>query len=661
MRFQRLFTLLLLLLAGLPAAAVDVPTWTPLGPFGGFVYSITPDPVTAGVLYASTTVGVYRTADAGASWSLIHAISLFSGRVAVDPLHPSTLYLTGALGSVVLKSVDGGAHWSPSDEGLPRYNAVLAVDPVRPRRLYLGSLGLWRSLDAGSSWQPAGIDTLPGGDQVLIESIAASRPAGRVFVGTQSGVYRSNDGGDTWSVVNGLPRTFARAVAFAPSDPRIVYAGLTKSGLPGAGGLYRSTDGGVSWRRVLQTKPPYAAQEISISPSSPRIVYARFEDRSLYRSTDGGDHWTQLQAAGQVDAVAADRFSAATVWSGLTGFNTGGVWRSGNQGKTWTARSTGITGIATTSLAIDPQDPERLWTTTSLGPLRTPNGGAGWTGARIPRGETDILRFAAGSGSRIVALTYKLLPGEQAPPTTHRLWQTDDDGASWKRLAAPSDQILAFQIASSTLYAVEALPSSDPSLVQRVLRSTDGGVHWEKRAQTALSCGLGDLAVAPSQTTIVYLGGCKAGHATVLRSGDGGATFSELPAAGGLPGSSLQTLAVDPRSPNTVWAGTGILFLEEATGDGVWKSIEGGAWTRAGSELAGLTITALLAPDIPGRVWAASRDGRVFRSDDGGASWEDWSAGLLAATVYSLQAAPDDPHRIYAVTSRGIWTLTQAD
>lgn len=640
-----------LILAALAAlasiASAQTPPWTPLGPFGGAVDSITTDPVDPGVLYAATGSGLYRTADAGASWTLVYAGTLFSSRVAVDPLHPSILYLTGVFdAATVLKSIDSGAHWSPAGDGLPPYYPTLAVDPARPRRLYLGSVGFWRSVDAGASWQPAGVDTLPDGDHANILAIApASRPAGKVLVATSRGVYRSTDGGATWSGVGGLPQRFAFAVAFAPSDPRIVYAALDGSG------LYRSTDGGVSWRLVLKLKPTSIPREIAIS-ASPRTVYVRLETGALYRSTDGGDHWTQLKAL--ATAVTADPFAAATVWSSLlTGPGFGGVWRSADQGKAWTERNHGMTGFWTTSLAIDREDPDRLGTTAAPGPLRTNNGGGRWVGMRIPRGETGLLRMAAGPGSRIVALSYNFPPGEEPPPATYKLWQTDDDGASWKRLAAPADRILTFRIASpSTLYAVEAR-SPAPSAVQRLLRSTDGGLHWENRAQTALGCGLGDLAAAPSQVTIVYLGGCKAGHAAVLRSGDGGATFSDLPAANGLPGSSIPALAVDPRSPNTVWAGTG--------SDGVWKSVEGGAWARAGNELAGLTITALLAPDVPGRVYAAALDGRIFRSGDGGASWEDRSAGLRVTGISGLAADPDDPRRIYAVTAQGIWTLTETD
>ena len=655
MTSKRLALLLLTLLLAGSAVFAAAPAWTPLGPFGGFVDSITADPVHAGVLYAVTTQGVYRTADAGGSWSLIHPGS--GGKLAVDPLHPSTLYLTGAFQDrVVLKSVDSGAHWAPADAGLPPLYPTLAVDPARPRRLYVGTprAGFWRSVDAGASWQQVGDGVLPD----YIQAVAAARPTGRILAGTSQGLYRSIDGGSTWTPTAGTPRTYAYAVAFAPSDPRIAYAYFERSSQPNSGGLYRSTDGGVSWRRVLKAQPSLAT-EISISPVSPQRVYVSFEAGIVLRSTNGGDRWTQLPAP-PMTAVAADPFSAQTVYSSLlTGPGLGGFWRSGNQGMTWEERSQGMTAVRTTSLAIDPRNPDRLWITIPGTPLRTTNGGARWQGGRTPAGENGVLQVGAGPGGAILALTLKNAASHSSLPS-YSLWKTANDGASWTRLLGPAAGLYGFRVESSVLYALSS-SGGPPGSDQTLLRSTDGGAHWESHPVPQLTCGLGDLAVAPSNAAVVYAGGCKGDlHASaVLRSADGGATWTDVSA--GLTGPNVQALAVDPRDPNTLWAGTGYPFFEEP-GDGVWKSTDGGShWTRAGSELAGLTITALLAPEVTGRVYAAALGGRVFRSDDGGATWEDWSGGIPPSTIFSLETAPDDPRRVYAVTAHGIWTLTEAD
>jgi len=648
MKFQRLFAFLLTALLGVAAASAAAPSWTSLGPFGGGVAFITPDPVHRGVLYAATSLGVYRTADAGGSWAPIYTGLLLGGegRVAVDPFHPKTIYLNGAAGGQrLLKSTDRGAHWFSISAGLPLSSFILAVDPAKEGRLYGGSFGqgMWRSLDAGASWQPASTG-LP--EFSTVRAIApAPGPAGKILIAANHGVYRSDDAGASWTLVHGgLPTDVPTAMAFAPADPRTAYVYFNSRG------LYRSTDGGVSWRRVLGARSR-EAQEISISPRATRVVYVKFGDGILFRSTDGGQHWGQLSPL-PASAVAADPFSATTVYSSFyTGQSLGGVWRSVDQGETWTARNQGMTSIQAASMAIQNGDPSKIWITPGSGTaLRTTNGGAVWSPNRTPAGET-LLQLYSGPGSRIVAYTWDEL-------FIPHLWSTDDNGGSWTQLPVPALQgqelaFLSVPTSPSTLYAAKLDEPIYGGGLLNVLRSTDGGAHWESSQEFTLTCGLGEMAAAPSNPAVLYLGGCKNEHeAGVLRSGDGGVTFADVSA--GLPASEVLALAVAPGAPDTVWTGT--------AGDGVWKSTDGGAsWTRAGGELTGLAVTSLLAPAVPGRVYAALRDGRILRSGDGGATWDDWTGGLPRSSVADLIALPGAPRRVYAATRQGIWLLTEAD
>jgi photosystem II stability/assembly factor-like uncharacterized protein len=502
---------------------------------------------------------------------------------------------------------------------------------------------MWRSLDAGASWQPASTG-LP--EFSTVRAIApAPGPAGKILIAADNGVYRSDDAGASWTLVRGgLPTGSPTAMAFAPADPRTAYVYFHSHG------LYRSTDGGVSWRRVLGARSR-EAQEISISPRATRVVYVKLGDGILFRSTDGGQRWGQLSSL-PASTVAADPFSATTVYSSLyTGQSLGGVWRSVDQGATWTARSRGMTGVPATSLAIQNGDPSKLWLTTGLSAaLRTINGGSAWIQSPVPAGET-LLQLYSGPGSRIFAYTWD----ELFKP---HIWSTDDNGGTWKQLpisALQGEQLafLSVPTAPSTLYAAKLDDPVYGGGVLGVLRSTDGGAHWESSQEFSLTCGLGEMAAAPSHPAVLYLGGCRnEREAGVVRSRDGGATFTDVSA--GLPASEVQALAVAPGAPDTVWAGT--------AADGVWKSTDGGAsWAPAGVELEGLAVTALLAPGVSGRVYAAVRDGRIFRSGDGGATWDDWTGGLPRSGVADLIALPGAPRRIYAATRQGVWLLTEAD
>jgi photosystem II stability/assembly factor-like uncharacterized protein len=666
MKVHRFSILPLLALLATAAAALP-PSWKPIGPFGGNVGSLVADPVRPGVLYALTDQGLYKTADAGASWSLSYVGDTFLSSLAVDPFRPSILYFAPGVATAppLLKSTDGGIHWTPAAAGLPiLYLPEVAADPARSRRLYVSGLGgIWRSDDAGRSWTPAS-GNLPDPARTRIREIAPSpHRTGTLLAATADGVYRSDDAGASWKRAgNGLPAGPASAVAFAPSDPRTVYAFLDRSG------FFRSLDGGASWRPGGATPlDGDGVRALAVSARSPRTLYLLPFGSPPLRSTDGGAHWTPLSGAILVESLVADPFAAATVYAcRFTGPNLGGVWRSDDRGDTWVQRSQGLTAISTSSLAIEFQHPERFWISRpQANVLRSVNRGGRWVRVPTPPGEAFVARVVTGVSSRVFAQTTRYSPGRFPIPLAS-LWKTDD-GRSWTEiLGSPDHNVALFQIAPSnftTLYAVdvENLPSNYP--VRGIYRSTDAGDHWELRSSAPLlDCGPGpgDLAVSPADVNTLYLSGCKSPHgSTVLRSDDGGATWTDVSA--GLPGGYVGTLAADPTEPRIIYAGVGDRTGFQP-GDGVWISVNGGVtWTPASPVLAGRTITALFGSQVAGRFYAATLDGHIFRTDPDGIEWLDWTDGLPPSYVFSFVQTPYNPSQVYAVTSRGLWRIDETD
>jgi photosystem II stability/assembly factor-like uncharacterized protein len=658
------------------AAAPAPPPWTPLGPFGGYVAALTADPARPGTVYARTTEGLYKTTDGGGSWTLIY-VQPFINNVAVDPFHPATLYLSvfgTAQPAPVLKSTDGGTHWHPASAGLPPSGGVVLTDPGRPDHLYfLLAGGVWRSADGGATWQRAS-HGLPAND--VFQSLAAlAHPAGTALVAVSGRVFRTTDGGSSWKPVSSLPAEEVVELIPSPADPQTVYAYFVDQTVTG---LYRTTDSGLSWQYAgaVPGSNDGALQALAVS-SSPRTLYTSVGGGGpLLRSTDGGASWAA--PAGQpgqpAQALAVDAAGVVYAGANASSASPGGVFRSDDAGATWTRHNQGMNALNALSLAIDPAAPDPLWVSLEGLLFRSARRGESWARAPVPsdpgfNGIVESLGFGPASQLFAVTVLSHLIDGVPTdialertdaaapPPAT---WSPDLPLKGWLSLfrAAPSNP--------STFYLQEE-PVRPPA-ARTFQRSTDSGASWQILTSNLIDCGVRDLAVAPSDAGVLYLAGSEARpdcqppySAKVLRSDDGGVSWIDV--STGVPREIATVVAVDPRSPHTVYAGTGRVFA--SGGDGVWKSTNGGAsWSRAGAELKGRTVTALLASTRPGRVYAAVATltgGQVFRSDDSGANWRLWNNGLTTTFVTALMADPTDPDRLYAVTSNGIWRLKETN
>lgn len=638
-RFLTLFAVALVFAAPLTAAQ----HWAPLGPYGGYVNTLTLDPVQRQVLYATSDLqGTFKSVDGGSSWTLIHS-GIASGNVAVDPSRHTTIYQSLNFNQV-LKSLDGGATWSSSSRGLPNAQVTaLAVDPAQHTRVYVASDGVWRSLDGGFTWK-APRQPVPAGVARNVLALAVDRrPAGVVYAATGAGVFRSVDAGDTWKPSSrGLPAGQVTTLAIAPSNPQILWASAGKA-------VFRSTNGGATWRPASGL-PAAAGSVISlaVAPGDPATVWAGTFDHGLYRTADAGAHWAPAgpRATSRVSALAA---TATTLYAGVfPGFrDPGGVLASGDRGHTWQPRNTGLSALETAAVAIDPHHPEILWAAAGdAGLYRSDVGGRVWDlSTQPPAAPTSRQSVDGVALSADGAVLYILF--------NQALWASGDAGASW-RLAlgaetTPSASVAAFlphPTDAATVYSWNA-----PSLYT----SHDSGVTWQT-SRPGLPCRFDSLAVAPSAPSTLYAGGavsnggpfgCRDTLARLVRSTDGGITWTEADA--GLAGLSVTALAVDPLDARTVYAQTS---AGSPLPNGVWKSTDGGAtWLRTGV----LTANALAFSADGGTLWALYGT-VVLASRDGAASWQTVE-GPPAFQIDRIIPDPIDPNRLYAATWSGVWVF----
>lgn len=332
-------------LAGVASAGVN--TWTTNGPERGDIRALAIDPTNPATLYAGTLGGgVFKSSNGGTSWSAINNgldTSFVVSALVIDPTTPATVYagtgnglVSGGDAGGVFKSTNGGESWTATNAGLTSTAVfALAIDPSVPATLYASTYsgGVFKSSNGGGSWSAinTGLTTeylLIVSSLVIDPSAPATLYAGtgyNVEFGPGDGVFKSTNGGETWSEINaGLTNPSVLALVIDPTNPATLYAGTVAGFFPGPlGGVFKSTNAGGNWSAI----------------------------NTGLTSTD-------------VSALAIDRSNPATLYAGTSG---GGVFKSSDGGGSWTAMNHGLTDTTVSALAIDPANPAKLYAGTGAG------------------------------------------------------------------------------------------------------------------------------------------------------------------------------------------------------------------------------------------------------------------------------------------------------
>jgi photosystem II stability/assembly factor-like uncharacterized protein len=199
--------------------------------------TISIDPVLSSTLYLSGTRGVYKSIDGGINWSIKSTgllIGHIIGPVVIDPTIQSTLYIGGAH---IFKSINGGLSWDIVDNDINNIIDSIAIDPHNSNNVYAGGNGLYRSKNAGITWESC--------FNTVVHSIVIDpQTPSIVYAGTDIGVLKSIDSGNTWNWINnGLGKSYTISLLIDPSEPSIIYAGTRN-------GVFRTQTGGTIWNYI---------------------------------------------------------------------------------------------------------------------------------------------------------------------------------------------------------------------------------------------------------------------------------------------------------------------------------------------------------------------------------------------------------------------------
>ncbi|MGH8201989.1 MAG: VPS10 domain-containing protein [Steroidobacteraceae bacterium] len=577
-----------------------------------------------------------------------------------------------------------------------RTTAVAGV-PAQPATFYIGSSGggVWKTADAGTSWRNVSDGFFDVGAIGAI-AVAPSDP-NVIYVGTGEasirgqttspgdGVYKSADAGKTWMHVGLAATLHIAAIVVDPANPNIVY--VAAQGSPWIAsrdrGVYRSRDGGATWSRVLFVNPTTGAHDLSIDPKEPRIVYAALWDHQrlpwnirsggsgsgLWRSTDGGDTWHRLRQGlpelmGNT-GVSVSPVDPERVYAMIEAVH-GGVFRSDDAGRTW-QRCNGDPGMRDrgwyyTRIYADPQQRNTVYVL-SNSVVRSTDGGTTFQEVRTPHGDNhdlwidprnDRIMVESNDGGGIVSL---------------------DGGQTWSsNLNQPTGQFYRVFADDRFPYWVYGGQQDWGTLAiaSGTARNDSGAQDWHE-VGGGESAWIGANAHDPA---LVYATGIL-GDVTEYDAADG--EIRQIPPydyfAAFRPPSELRyrsnwtaPLLVSAHDPRAIYYGAQVVF--KSTDRGIHWSVISPDLTRHELATQGVdggpisiegaggetyeTITYLAeSPQAAGTLWAGSDDGLVHLTRDDGAHWLDVTPrGMNAAEVQSIELSPHDPAKAYVVASR---------
>lgn len=335
------------------------------------ISAFTVDPLNEGVLYVGThTYGkIFKSSDFGENWKQVNNkfTESFISDIVVDPKNPKTVY--AATGEGVFKSEDGGIVFKKSSTGLPKsYLTHLIIDPKNQNILYTSTFnaGLYKTADGAKNWTAKN----KGLPYYSVEMVRFNPKDSSLIVATEVGIYLSRDR-QVFSQV-GPEGLYATCISFDPSDANYVYVGTYLKG------LYRSDDGGNTWSKIPNAIEGADIWDIEIDPKDYKTIYVATYKNGIYKSIDMGSNFKQINSglkSKDVYAIAIDPSNSQIIYAATAL----GAFKSTNGGTTWNEINKGITNLFLYDIEVNPKDPKLVYAASQDGGVyKSTDAGSSW-------------------------------------------------------------------------------------------------------------------------------------------------------------------------------------------------------------------------------------------------------------------------------------------
>ena len=568
-------------------------------------------------------------------------------------------------------------------------SATVAGVPGKPDLYYFGATGggVWRTTDAGETWENIS-DGFFGGSIGSV-SVSESDP-NVIYVGGGEntvrgnvsygyGAWKSVDAGKTWTPIGLDNSRHISRIRIHPTDPNIAWAAvmgdLYKSN--DDRGVYKTIDGGMTWRKVLFANADAGAVDLILDPNNYRIMYASTWNirrtpyslssggpgSALWKSTDGGETWTDISAnkglpkgVWGIVGVTVSPANSDRIWAIIEN-NDGGVFRSDDAGATWTKvnsdRNLRQRAWYYSRIYADPKDPEVVYVM-NVSYQKSTDGGRTFRGANAPHGDHHDLWIA--------------------PEDPQRMIIADDGGAqisfngggSWSSLMnQPTAQF--YRVVTDNHFPYRIYAAQQDNSTVRILHRSDGYGISESDWETTAGCECAHLAPYPQDDDIVF-GGCYDGLLEMVNHETGYSravnVWPDNPMGHGVEDMKYRfqwnyPILFSPHNPNKLYTASNHLHVSYNLGQS-WETISpdltrndssrmvssGGPITQDNTSVEYYcTIFAVAeSPREENVIWTGSDDGLIHITRDGGKSWTNVTPKQAPEWIM-INSIDPDPHR----------------
>lgn len=694
------------------------------------------------IYVATRNGGIFKTTNNGTTFAPIFDAEdhLSIGAVAIAPSDPNVIWAgTGEAysarssysGDGVYRSVDGGATWSKAGLKDSHHIARIVVHPNNPRTAWVAAMGhlyseneergVFKTTDGGLSWRRVlyvnptvgAVDLVidPKDPNILLAALYEMKRRAWTLVeaGPESGIYRSSDGGDTWTrVQGGLPggRIGRIGLSIHRANPRIVYAivenanprpateeekreqrehdadpnrtyaGQTARTPVYGGEVYRSDDGGLHWKKThgddisVGGKAMYSFSQIRVDPEDPQKLFVVSD--TMPNSIDGGRTWRDLnwppralfsKAFGDFRTIWIDPQDPSRIMAG----SDGGLHISYDGGRTVDHHPNLPIGEIY-GLDVDMEDPYNVYA--GLQDHESWKGPSNGPGGKVTQDDWVTTGTQDGMYNRVDRSDSRWLFNSFQFGGQHRVDQRLHTKTAIQPRAAEGRPPYRFNWITPLAVSVHD-PATIYTGAQFLLRSRDRGDHWEeispdlttadaaRIAATGPSirfCTITTISESPKTPGVLWVG---TDDGRIQVSEDSGGSWRDVTAAVARAGGPMETwtsrVFASPYDARVAYV-TKSGYRSDDFEPYVFKTADSGrTFTRITGGLPRRPVNVIVQDDRNPLLLFAGTDGGLFASINDGEDWRPFSGNMPRVAVHDLVIQPRERDLVVGTYGRGIW------